>query len=150
LSNVGVVVSDLTESHRLNSAALAAALAQNFSLRFRDDRLSAHAAHRPEEDGFVEVKILSVTAAKHPDLAPNGEQWWSFEVKTVASLTRSNGQVLWQGAEATDSRQLNSYATEEEEMWRDPFIQSQLLRSIGARIAYTVAYQVPLKKQAGP
>jgi hypothetical protein len=150
LKNLRVVVRDGTGSARLNPAALAAVIVQNFNYRFHNNGLSAHLAEQPGDDGIAEVKIVSVTAARNPDVVANGEQSWKFEVKTVVSLTRSNGQVLWQGAEATDSPQLNSYATEEEEMWRDPFVQSQLLRAVGGRVVHTVAFQAPLTRPNGP
>jgi hypothetical protein len=147
LKNLRVVVRDESKTPRLNTSALAEVIAGNLSRRFSREGLSAHLAYRPEEDGVVEVRILSATALKRPSPPPNGQQAWDFAVQSVASLIRPDGQVVWQGVETTDTLGFDSYAQDAESIWGDPVGQGALLRVIGGRVANGVVVQRSIEKK---
>jgi hypothetical protein len=149
LKNLGIVVNDTTELHHLNTAALSSAIAEE-STRFADKGLAAHLGQRPEDDGDIEVNIVSAAATKLSIPIPNGLHSWNVEVRVTVSLKRADGKLIWQGVELMGPRKLVSYADDSEEIWRDPLAQQELLLGLGRRIVYRVTYQSPDERRTGP
>jgi hypothetical protein len=106
IRTITVMVTNTSESHHLGPADLAQAVIMQIDRFQYPYGISAQPQiNGSTADAVLSIQILSESATP-PDASSVHPSWWSFEVKTSATLTRKDGKIVWQ--ETYDDRDLSS------------------------------------------
>jgi hypothetical protein len=97
LSNVEVAVANQSESRHLDAFELALQVAGQINALYGRTGVRAFAGEpgRPA-DAVLKIDVLHETATLHPSTNPSSPETWEFEIALNATLTRTNGEILWQ------------------------------------------------------
>jgi hypothetical protein len=144
VKNVRIVVIDESEPKRINLPALEGVILAGFDRFPVHNKITAYPEEKaaPEVDAILEIRILSLTTIPDPSPTAATQQKWGFNIRTTATLSRRNGDVIWRGG-SIGVPHFDSYARDEESMWKDPIIQSELVKSVGNRLYAQAVYQFP-------
>jgi hypothetical protein len=87
-----------------------------------------------DEDGVLQVIVLSETGTPGKKLSNWNGIEWSFDIGISAVLTKKNGQVVWRELDG-GYRFSNNFAQEDEvDLWKEPPVLDRLTGDVGTRL----------------
>ena len=144
IHTVRVEVTDISESHHIDTAALAKRTYQVLNAYSKDTGVAAVEQRKPA-NATLNITLLDVLVV--PDTPPTGTdvRRWSIQLRYSASLTSHDGVVLWSKSDFTKKFSGTGNATEDAEaFWQRasasyPWINNTL----GFQIVRQMYYEAP-------
>jgi hypothetical protein len=98
--SIGVMVTNNSESHHVDTSTLAKVLEEQINEQSRDIKVKAHVEKESGNgDAVLAVVILSENATQNSRPNAIGYQTWTFRVKMSVTLTARDGRVIWKGTD---------------------------------------------------
>jgi hypothetical protein len=137
IQRIRVDVINQAALHHLDPPELAAWVASEINLRGKRAGATADANDNlGDEDGVLQVTVLSETGTPEQQLAKEHGTEWRFEVIISAVLKTKAGQVVWRESDG-GYRFFHSFAQESEaDIWKEPNVLKFLTAGVGNRLVY--------------
>jgi hypothetical protein len=119
IKTIAVVATNSSSTHYIDTDRLETAIAKEINRRHGDTKIRAQvgAATGPA-DATLSVNIREESATAIPGKSL-GTMLWNFEPRVSATLTRADGQILWEEKEQVEKITQSIKATDDEtEAWR--------------------------------
>jgi hypothetical protein len=135
IRRIRVDVKNQSVSHHLDPLELATRVANEVTAQGRRVGVTAYAGDSlGDEDGVLQVVVLSENGTQGKKLSNWNGVEWSFDLNISAVLTKKAGQVVWRESDG-DYRFSNNFAQEDEaDLWKEPLLLDRLTGDVGIRL----------------
>ena len=137
IGRIRVQVINASPTQHLDATQLANWLAGQIDAQAGRAAVTGFAAQQPGNEGAVlEVTILSESTNLQSAPASNGQSIWEIQLSLTATLTRTDGQLVWRESDGNYRASRALLQEPEPDLWKEPVVQGWLTRGVGNRLVY--------------
>ena len=141
IHRIRVVVEDRSSSRHLDALTAADAVTEGINLRSRNSKVKASVYQGDQlPDAVLKITIFSQAAVADPSPRLSGLEDWSIHIDYSTTLTKSDGQVLWQEDHFVKRPSRSLRARGSDPGWSEPGIQYVMMSDLGSDLAFRIFY----------
>jgi hypothetical protein len=141
IHRIRVVVEDRSPSRHLDALTLADAVTEGINLRSRNSKVKASVYQGFRlPDAVLKITIFSQSAVAKPSPQLTGLENWPIHIDYSTTLTRPDGQILWQEDHFVTRLSRSLRARGSDPAGSEPRVQYMTMSDLGSDLALRIFY----------